>query len=79
MTAIFTESRRTQQYLHDLLQANGYANQIVLINGTNTDPESRRIYEKYLERHTVRRSFRAPGPPIRKQRWLRNSAIARPF
>jgi adenine-specific DNA-methyltransferase len=48
---IFTESRRTQQYLHDLLAANGYANQIVLINGTNADPESRRTYERWVERH----------------------------
>jgi adenine-specific DNA-methyltransferase len=48
---IFTESRRTQQYLHDLLQANGYADQLVLINGTNTDRESRRIEENWLARH----------------------------
>jgi adenine-specific DNA-methyltransferase len=48
---IFTESRRTQQYPHDLLSANGYAGQMVLINGGNTDPESRAVYERWLERH----------------------------
>lgn len=48
---IFTESRRTQQYLLDLLSANGYAGQIVLFNGTNTDPQSRAIYQAWLERH----------------------------
>ena len=46
---IFTESRRTQQFLKDFLEANGYAGRIVTFSGTNTDPESRRIYEKWLE------------------------------
>jgi ERCC4-related helicase len=48
---IFTESRRTQQYLHALLGQNGYAGQIVLMNGVNSDPESREIYERWRERH----------------------------
>lgn len=47
---IFTESRRTQRYLFDLLSQAGYAGQIVLINGTNTDPGSKAIYEAWLER-----------------------------
>jgi len=46
---IFTESRRTQQFLKDFLEANGYAGRIVTFSGTNTDPESQRIYEKWLE------------------------------
>ncbi len=46
---IFTESRRTQQFLKDFLETNGYAGRIVTFSGTNTDPESRRIYEKWLE------------------------------
>jgi len=46
---IFTESRRTQQFLKDFLEANGYAGRIVTFSGTNTDPESHRIYEKWLE------------------------------
>ncbi len=48
---IFTESRRTQAYLRDLLAANGYADQIVLVNSSNTDPESRRIYAAWHEHH----------------------------
>lgn len=48
---LFTESRRTQVYLKELLQANGYAGQIVTFNGTNTDPESKRIYAEWLKRH----------------------------
>ncbi|HQB28416.1 MAG TPA: SNF2-related protein [Paludibacter sp.] len=45
---VFTESRRTQSYLKDYLNANGYAGRTVIFNGTNTDPESRRIYEQWL-------------------------------
>ena len=48
---IFTESRRTQSYLRGLLEANGYAGKIVLFNGTNTDPDSKRVYKQWLERH----------------------------
>lgn len=48
---IFTESRRTQRYLHDLLSANGYDGQIVLLNGTNTDPECTVVYNRWIERN----------------------------
>jgi adenine-specific DNA-methyltransferase len=48
---IFTESRRTQTYLFELLAANGYAGQLVLMNGSNTDPVSRQYYEGWLKRH----------------------------
>jgi len=48
---IFTESCRTQKYLQGLLEANGYAGQLVLLNGSNSDPESRRIYKEWMERH----------------------------
>lgn len=48
---VFTESRRTQQYLFEILSANGYTGQLVLINGSNADPESKRIYDAWHERH----------------------------
>ena len=48
---VFTESRRTQQYLFDLLSANGYEGQLVMMNGSNNDPHSRAIYERWLVRH----------------------------
>jgi superfamily II DNA/RNA helicase len=48
---IFTESRRTQEYLFDLLSANGYADQLVTINGSNSDTFSRDIYLQWLTRH----------------------------
>ena len=48
---IFTESRRTQQYLKDFLEANGYVGKIVLFNGTNNDEESKNIYKRWLEKY----------------------------
>lgn len=45
---IFTESRRTQLYLKDFLEANGYANQVVQFSGSNNTPEATTIYENWL-------------------------------
>lgn len=49
--AIFTESRRTQAYLKEFLDANGYAGKVVTFNGTNTDEDSVAIYNQWLEDH----------------------------
>ncbi len=38
---IFTESKRTQQYLHDLLAAHGWAGKIALLSGDAGTPEQR--------------------------------------
>ena len=51
---IFTESRRTQSYLKELLQANGYAGSLVTLNGTNNEPDALHIYRNWLERHPAR-------------------------
>lgn len=48
---IFTESRRTQEYLFDLLSQNGYAGQVVMLNGSNSDAASRAIYDEWCKRH----------------------------
>ncbi len=48
---IFTESRRTQNYLVELLSSNGYSDQIVLFNGSNTDLKSREIYADWKTRY----------------------------
>ncbi len=54
---IFTESRRTQDYLKGFLETNGYAGQVVLFNGTNSGPEATAIYERWLaENRTTGRS-----------------------
>jgi len=46
---IFTESRRTQDYLLRLLADSDYADGIVLFNGSNTDERSKRIYAEWLD------------------------------
>ena len=48
---IFTESTRTQLYLRNILEARGYADKVVLFNGSNTDEKSRRIYADWVARH----------------------------
>ena len=52
---IFTESVRTQKYLANLLGENGYEGQVVMMNGSNNDPE-------------VVRSIRIGWKGIREQR-----------
>ena len=48
---IFTESRKTQNYLLRLLADSEFSDGIVLFNGSNTDDQSKRIYAEWLERH----------------------------
>lgn len=48
---IFTESRRTQEYLFNLLESTEFKGRVMLFNGTNSDPRSREIYRRWLERH----------------------------
>ena len=48
---IFTESVRTQHYLAELLAANGHKDDIVLMNGSNSDPQSKAIFQDWLARH----------------------------
>ena len=47
---IFTESRRTQSYLLRVLADSPFADSIVLFNGSNTDEQSRAIYQAWLAR-----------------------------
>jgi superfamily II DNA or RNA helicase len=48
---IFTESRRTQTYLFELLERTEFAGRVMVFNGTNTDPTSKAIYQRWLARH----------------------------
>ncbi|EBA02585.1 helicase [Rhodobacterales bacterium HTCC2150] len=48
---IFTESVRTQKYLSDLLSSNGYGERVVLLNGSNSDQGSRKIYSRWKDTH----------------------------
>jgi ERCC4-related helicase len=45
---IFTESKRTQEYLKRYLEQNGYAGKVVLFSGTNSSPEASSIYERWI-------------------------------
>ena len=48
---IFTESVRTQHYLATLLATKGYKDDIALLNGSNSDPQSKAIFQDWLARH----------------------------
>lgn len=52
---IFTESKRTQEYLFELLKNSPYGGQngeeIVLFNGDNNSKEARKIYQDWLKKH----------------------------
>ncbi len=48
---IFTESRRTQNYLVRILSETDHGEKIVLFNGSNNDEQSREIYQRWYERH----------------------------
>ncbi|MCZ8234805.1 MAG: SNF2-related protein [Inhella sp.] len=49
---IFTESRRTQDYLLSLLEQSPYAGQVVLFNGTNSSEQAKQVHTEWLARHS---------------------------
>jgi SNF2 family DNA or RNA helicase len=63
---IFTESRRTQEYLLRLLEASEFAGKVALFNGTNSDPKSGGIYRSWLERY--KGTDRITGSPTADKR-----------
>jgi len=48
---IFTESRRTQEYLYRLLSESEYAGKIVLFNGTNNGEHAKAVYKAWLSKY----------------------------
>ncbi|NMM38971.1 MAG: DEAD/DEAH box helicase [Glaciimonas sp.] len=48
---IFTESRRTQDYLAQFLAANGYHGRIVTFSGSNNSEHATRIYQAWLAQY----------------------------
>jgi len=48
---LFTESRRTQEYLKAFLESHGYRGQVVLFNGNNSGPEANAIYQRWVEKN----------------------------
>lgn len=63
---IFTESRRTQDFLYQVLEARGYRNEVVLFNGVNNDVKSKEIYKKWLE--VNKNSDKITGSPTADKR-----------
>lgn len=75
---IFTESRRTQEYLFRVLQETEFKGRVVLFNGVNNDELSKRIYAHWLTRH--KGTDRITGSPTADMRQaivddFRNDAI----
>jgi len=48
---IFTESRKTQAFLAEYLEANGYAGKVVTFNGSNSHPAAKQAYERFMSQH----------------------------
>lgn len=48
---IFTESKRTQNYLLGLLATTEYADGVVLFNGSNNDVKAKQIYSDWITKH----------------------------
>ena len=63
---IFTESRRTQEYLYRILEETEFRGKIVLFNGTNTDQKSREIYDRWVIQHAA--TDRVTGSPSADKR-----------
>jgi SNF2 family DNA or RNA helicase len=63
---IFTESRRTQEYLYRLLESSDFVGKVVLFNGTNNDAKSAEIYRDWLKRNA--KTDRATGSPTADKR-----------
>lgn len=63
---IFTESRRTQEFLFELLEKRGYKGKVIRFNGTNSDKQSTEIYKAWMEKH--KGSHKITGSPTADRR-----------
>jgi len=63
---VFTESRRTQEYLLSILEETEFKGQVVLFNGQNNDLRSREIYKAWAAKHAgTDRISGSPGADMR--------------
>lgn len=58
---VFTESRRTQEYLAGFLERHGYVNKVTTFSGTNNSPAVVGIYQRWLQQYGS--TDRATGSP----------------
>jgi hypothetical protein len=63
---IFTESRRTQEYLFGILEQTEFHGKVMVFNGTNADPKSKEIYQAWLKEHAG--TDRVSGSPAADMR-----------
>ena len=63
---VFTESRKTQDYLFRVLQSTEFAGRAMIFNGTNTDAQSKGIYQAWVKRHSG--TDRVSGSPAADMR-----------
>jgi superfamily II DNA or RNA helicase len=63
---IFTESRRTQEYLFRILEQTEFHGKVMLFNGTNNDPKSKEIYHRWVDKHAG--TDRVSGSPTADMR-----------
>ncbi len=63
---IFTESRRTQEYLFRILEQTEFQGKVMIFNGTNTDAKSKGIYQAWLKKHAC--TDRISGSPTADMR-----------
>jgi superfamily II DNA or RNA helicase len=63
---IFTESRRTQEYLFGILEQTEFAGKVMLFNGTNSDARSKEIFRRWLDKNKdTDRVSGSPGADMR--------------
>lgn len=65
---VFTESRRTQEYLKSFLESHGYQGEVVLFNGSNGGPEASAIYDQWAERNRLPRRELGDGSRLLARR-----------
>lgn len=58
---VFTESKRTQNYLARFLSQHGYQDKIVTFSGSNSNPDATQVYRNWLEQYQG--SDRVSGSP----------------
>jgi hypothetical protein len=71
---IFTESRRTQEYLFGILEQTEFAGKVMLFNGTNNDARSKEIYRRWLDKN--KDTDRVSGSPGADMRAAHNGYFA---
>lgn len=72
---IFTESRRSMEYLRDFLEQNGYAGDVVCFSGGGKrDPEAEKIYAEYMAENQLNAAVNTAGS---KAIMLRHALIDR--